>query len=179
MARAGIELWQIQLFARWESSVILRYVREAPLAKSHLLAGRMAAQKDLKEIVDDTGADAFERVTAQEGPGWTVAITKQIERLAGGSIDGTSPYADKGVVMKAVELVLSKEATAGGLPDYVTNKRSHHSRVRAHRPRDDTLAFCGWAWAEAVEKGDADVWSTRDAELFPKCASCVKAAFSA
>ena len=63
MARAGVELFQIQLFARWESSVILRYVKEAPLASSHLLAARLTTtpemperkvlNSDLTELVDD------------------------------------------------------------------------------------------------------------------------------
>ena len=178
MARAGIELWQIQLFARWESAVILRYVRDAPLAKSHLLAGRMACQEDLNEMIDNTGDKALERVAAQEGPGWAIAVTKQIESLTGGGIDGSMPYVDKEVIKKAVEMVMRKEGTAGELPDYVTNRRTHHSRIRAHRPRDNILAFCGWAWAEAVKQGDADVWDAEGAELFPKCSSCMKAAFS-
>ncbi len=33
MARDGMELWQSQLFARWGSSVVLRYVREAPIGE--------------------------------------------------------------------------------------------------------------------------------------------------
>ena len=92
---------------------------------------------------------------------------------------GSSPYADKELVRKALEMVLNREVTAGDLPAYVTNRRAHHSRMRAHRPRDDKLAFCGWAWAEAVKQGDADVWEGSDADLFPKCSSCLKAAFSA
>ena len=41
------------------------------------------------------------------------------------------------------------------------------------------LAFCGWAWADAVRLGEADEWNVADAKLFPKCSSCLKAAFSA
>ena len=52
-------------------------------------------------------------------------------------------------------------------------------RTRDDKPPDDKLAFCGWAWAEAVRQGDADVWEGSDADLFPKCSSCQKAAFSA
>ena len=141
MARAGIELWQIQLFARWESSVILRYVREAPLAKSHLLAGRMVANEDVSEVTGNSG--------------------------------------DKEFVKRALGIVLNRDVTAGDLPAYVTNRRAHHSRMKAHRPRDSKLAFCGWAWAVAVRQGEADVWESSDADLFPKCSSCQKAAFSA
>ena len=30
LARAGIELWEIHLFARWQIAITLQYVREAP-----------------------------------------------------------------------------------------------------------------------------------------------------
>ena len=173
MARAGIELWQIQLFARWESAVILRYVREAPLAKSHLLAGRMANQEDINELVDNTGDKALERIAVQEGPGWATAVIKQIENLTGGI-----PLLKKELIKKAVENVLCKELPTDKLPEYVTNKKTHHSRTRAHRPRDANWAFCGWAWAEAVEEGGADVWDAEGAEKFLKYSSCMKAAFS-
>lgn len=178
MARAGIELWQIQLFARWESAVILRYVREAPLARSHLLAGRMVNQEDLNELVDNTGNKALERISKKEGPAWATAVTKQIENLTGGMIDGTNPMAMKELISKAVEEVLSKEVPAGLLPEFVTNKRIHHSRTRAHKPRDANWAFCGWSWAEAVKEGVADVWDAKGAEKLLKCTRCMKAAFS-
>ena len=53
---------------------------------------------DLNEMIDDTGADALERVAAQEGPGWAAAVTRQIECLTGGGIEGSSPYVDKELV---------------------------------------------------------------------------------
>ena len=142
------------------------------------LASRMASQEDLNELVDNAGDKALERIAVQEGPGWATAVTKQIEDLTGGIIDGTTPILKKEIIKKAVENVLCKEMALDKLPEYVTNKKTHHSRTRAHRPRDANWAFCGWAWAEAVKEGVADVWDAEVAEKFLKCASCMKAAFS-
>ena len=38
LAARGVELWRIQIFGRWDSDVILRYVREAPLSQLSELA---------------------------------------------------------------------------------------------------------------------------------------------
>ena len=75
MARAGVDIWHIQLFARWESKVILRYVKEAPLAASHLLAGKMvkqqeevgARQEPAGSSHDDKGAPTGSELGARPG----------------------------------------------------------------------------------------------------------------
>eukprot|EP00439_Symbiodinium_sp_Y106_P037955 s1534_g4.t1 len=38
LASRGVELWRIQIFGRWDSDVILRYIREAPLCQLNALA---------------------------------------------------------------------------------------------------------------------------------------------
>eukprot|EP00439_Symbiodinium_sp_Y106_P050425 s358_g6.t1 len=38
LASRGVELWRIQIFGRWDSDVILRYIREAPLCQLNELA---------------------------------------------------------------------------------------------------------------------------------------------
>jgi hypothetical protein len=43
LARSGVELYIIQLYGRWGSSVIERYVQEAPLSRSTTLAARVLA----------------------------------------------------------------------------------------------------------------------------------------
>lgn len=42
MARAGIDVVVIQLMGRWGSSTVLRYIQEAPLERSHLIASSFA-----------------------------------------------------------------------------------------------------------------------------------------
>ena len=118
----------------------------------------MANQEDFSELVDNTGNKALERLAKKEGPAWASIITKRIEDYSGGAIDGTNPQTKKELIVKAVEEVLSKEAPAGELPEFVTNSRVRHSRTRAHKPKHASWAFCGWGWAEAVRQGDAYVW---------------------
>ena len=42
MARAGMDLWEIQMFCRWGSSAILGYVRDVPMENSPQIATRVA-----------------------------------------------------------------------------------------------------------------------------------------
>ena len=49
MARAGMDVWQIQLFCRWGSAAVLGYIRDAPLAVSHRFADRVANSLALDE----------------------------------------------------------------------------------------------------------------------------------
>ena len=53
MARHGIELFRIQLFCRWESSTVLKYLRDIPLEGSETWLSEGAADEplSLKEII--------------------------------------------------------------------------------------------------------------------------------
>ena len=35
LAKAGLEIWKIQIFCRWGSDVVLRYIQDAPFEHSH------------------------------------------------------------------------------------------------------------------------------------------------
>ena len=49
-ASRGIELWRIQIFGRWGSDVILRYIRDAPLASLAELALESGHAEDIRRI---------------------------------------------------------------------------------------------------------------------------------
>lgn len=80
MASIGIEILKIQVLARWESDVVLRYVREAPLAAiatdvkrarlRHAEAGPPAlAIEDIKEeIAAEVLSELAQRAASSEGP---------------------------------------------------------------------------------------------------------------
>ena len=56
-ARRGVELFLIQLYARWGSAAILKYVQEAPLGSQAQVAQRLAKigkMKSLECIQDET-----------------------------------------------------------------------------------------------------------------------------
>ena len=52
LARAGVDIWAIQLLGRWGSSTVLEYVREVPLEVSTTWAVRAARACTLEEILD-------------------------------------------------------------------------------------------------------------------------------
>eukprot|EP00971_Amphidinium_carterae_P032974 648789-Amphidinium_carterae.1 len=59
MARAGVPPWRIQLFGRWESSVVQRYIRDAGEELSEDLAALVCSSPVVKftdEAADLPGA---------------------------------------------------------------------------------------------------------------------------
>ena len=154
MARAGVDLWHIQLFARWQSKIIMRYVREAPLATSHLLASRMAAGKQID--VDPAAAQKDDGV--QQEP--DVVITTEPEKT-----------------VKEIEKITTMSTAMFELPQYVLNSRNtHHSRAKLHRPRDHRASFCDWEWADALERGLAISLENMQSQ---KCKICQRLHLSA
>ena len=53
LARAGMDVWAIQLLGRWGSSVVLDYVREVPLEAASTWASRVA-RSDTIDVVKDS-----------------------------------------------------------------------------------------------------------------------------
>ena len=53
MARAGLDIWAIQLLGRWGSDAVNTYVRDAQLASAASWASRAASTRSLSEVVDD------------------------------------------------------------------------------------------------------------------------------
>ena len=126
------ELWHIQLFARWESRVVLRYVREAPLATSHLLAARMAA-----------GAHASQD-----------AARPQV-KMDADLLKETEAIKDQHAKQITQEVAAIRATGSVCRPLFVFSTKCHHSRAKLHRPRDDHTTHCGWEWASAFARGTA------------------------
>ena len=51
LAKAGVDVWAIQLLGRWGSSAVLGYIREVPLELSATLVARAARTMTLDEVV--------------------------------------------------------------------------------------------------------------------------------
>ena len=99
-ARRGIELFMIQLYARWGSSAILRYVNDAPLKTQSKVAGKLAAamgespsigevQRKLRAVTKKGTAEdlesackkLIEKSTDIVRPGELQALVKRVEVL--------------------------------------------------------------------------------------------------
>ena len=174
MARAGIELWQIQLFARWESAVILRYVREAPLSRSHLLASRLAG-KDLAEMIDDKKG-SLTRLKEMEGEALDNVLSEKLGKAMGSELEMKADKdGDKLFDDLVAEMLDEKPVIQESIP-YIINGRSHHSLHRVHRPRDARAAFCGWGWAAAVAAGNTAEVAEGTTATYRFCEICAKGA---
>ena len=53
LARAGVEVWAVQLLGRWGSDKVLEYIREVPLEMSTSWAARVARQSALDAVLRD------------------------------------------------------------------------------------------------------------------------------
>ena len=78
LAAAGYDLPTIQLFARWASSAVARYVAEAPLLRSHLYATAMASVVWAGEV-EDAARDLAKEAEKIGGP-TTNDLKKEEER---------------------------------------------------------------------------------------------------
>ena len=58
------------------------------------------------------------------------------------------------------------------LPAYVLNGAKHHSRARAHRPRDTQYCICGWPYQKALDNGAAMILSQSASKFYAKCEKC-------
>ena len=58
LARAGVEVWAIQLLGRWGSSTVLEYIREVPLELSSSWAARVTKSKELDALLRDRSLPA-------------------------------------------------------------------------------------------------------------------------
>ena len=100
-ARRGIDLFMIQLYARWGSAAVLKYVQDAPLAQQASVAGRLASSVRLMQSLESvrkevnlglkTGKQSLNdkcRDTLKDSPGWArkaelEALVSRVEVLEG------------------------------------------------------------------------------------------------
>ena len=174
MARAGIELWQIQLFARWESAVILWYVREAPLARSHLLANRLRQDRDLNEHIDDTTRTALQDLSLKEGAAWPAVVNQKLEQALGGEVAAEKALQNPKLIQDTVKAIIEEQPSEQDLPEYVVNGRKRPSQALAHRPRDPLWCYCGWGWAEAMQQGVGRALKQDELIGYKVCEICEK-----
>ena len=59
------------------------------------------------------------------------------------------------------------------VPEFVLNTRERASRAVVHRPRDSSVTFCGWSWAEAFAAGHA-VTFERGVDVNRLCEKCTR-----
>jgi len=152
LARSGLDLILIQLFARWGSNAVLRYVQDAPLELQGGVAIRAAAGavKDCGRRLAEIQADVASARSADLEAKVLEALSSALEK------DNVRAYVDKIVHDALVSRAASEQATTKveELPRlFVKNKATkkvHQALVFGHdSPPESWQTFCGWQFGAA------------------------------
>jgi hypothetical protein len=150
LIRAGMELWQAQLFLRLGSKAILGYLEEAPLQGSNRIAGVVATQLSLGDVHRDIVA----KVGGGERSDVKLAIESVLEeKLAGlwSSVGAVETKLDG--MAAAVAAQLERRPTGSPVIGARFVKNAHPASLMTHIARDIDRTMCGWEygtspWAE-------------------------------
>jgi hypothetical protein len=138
MAAAGISEWRIQVFGRWGSDAVLRYIREAAIdVASHNLSG---------EVEGALAVTVRHFAHSSEAPQYPI----HVKELALEAMGKDTEVRDAAVSQLAAEFarhcteVQSQLRTleTKSLPTIVLCRASR----RAHRVANALSTLCGWSW---------------------------------
>jgi hypothetical protein len=163
LIRAGMELWQVQLFLRWGSKAVLGYLEEAPLQGSGKIARVVATQLAL----GDVHRDIVTKVGGSERSDIKVVIEGVLEeKLAGlwSSMCAAELKLDEMAVAVASQLERRPVCSPVIGARFVRN--SHPASLVTHIARDIGRTMCGWEygaspWAETCSELPASKLSCR------------------
>ena len=133
LAKAGVDLWRVQIFGRWSSAAFLRYVRASPLASLSNLASEAALANSIAAAKNELRALSSASCNSRmEDPKELIPITTEmaVETLP---VDPPAQVEDKYVA----------NASAGG--------RIHEVMVHGKEfyPRD-WRTRCGWYFGRGL-----------------------------
>ena len=168
MVEAGFEIWRIQIFGRWGSAAVLKYVRDAPVGVGAGIAERCVRSQDLERIRSE--ATDLRREFQISEANLRTAMRCALEEIGGqlGMQDKElrTEFADlkTHILDSAHKLSLEEELPAEGWVQNQTGKQVLHA------VRSTTHTYCGWAWRSS--KAAALRSDTSAADVF--CASCLR-----
>ena len=159
MARAGLDVWAIQLLGRWGSDAVNTYLREAQLAASATWASRAASNKSLEEVVKDI---MDQRMAVAE----CGLAARPMKEQGTFSVD----------VSEALDHEVAAAAPAEVEPQLVASQKGvWHAVLLAADVSDPELAvtFCGWRFGGSPH-------TLHDMSALPRnpkviCAKCLPA----
>ena len=147
MARSGLESWKIQIFCRWGSAVVLKYIREAPLEQSSSWATQVAGGLQLKDLRDRVrkelcqGPGALDQQVALE----TVRpALEDVERLIQDKVKSSEEHWQLFAEAISSRIQALEDIPVRTLPLHVGSAAPH--AVVLHRPRNHLATYCGWQW---------------------------------
>ena len=154
LIRAGMELWQVQLFLRWGSKAVLGYLEEAPLKGSGRIAGSVAKQL----AIGDVHRDIVTKLGGCERSDLKVVIEGVLEeKLAGlwSSFRTVDLKMDEMAASVAAQLERRPASSPVIGARFVMN--SHPASRVIHLARDVNRTMCGWdygvsPWSETISE---------------------------
>jgi hypothetical protein len=168
MAEADFEIWRIQIFGRWGSAAVLKYVRDAPVGLGARIAERCVTSQDLDRIRRE--ATDLRREFQFSEANLRTAVRSALEEIGDqlGVQDQKlrTEFSDlkTHILEKAHELSLEQAMPMEG---WVLNGAG---KQILHAVRDTTHTHCGWAWRTSkAARLRAD---TSSADIV--CASCLR-----
>ena len=166
LAATGMELWRIQLFCRWGSDAVLKYVRDAALASSVTFSAEVVRGWCKQWTLDELSM-AAQAKAAREGhpPDWVQA--HEVEEVL-------EACTDRGLGAKDIISLMGRQAGALAVAEdkrLVLNARSCCVHVAvAHE-----VTACGWRWQEGMVTEATGVTGTVQCD---KCAQICAEAFA-
>ena len=150
LAKAGLEIWKIQIFCRWGSDVVLRYMQDALLEHSHRWARDAAVGLGLSEarneLVSQFRATNPDKVLSLPEGFLELARARALSDLHGSMGVQLQRKDDRwSSVFSIFEGELEAVASRVGMetPKYVLN---NSGKEKIHIVRNAFTTICGWEW---------------------------------
>lgn len=157
LARCGIEYYKIQLFCRWGSDTVLRYLRDAPLEDSQEWVPESLKKASVTEVLMKTSINLNkDKETLQfQGKDVDRIVMEALESRSAEVMDTLNTKVDE--VQALIESLKEKkiamddhwalELSRRFLPKYVVNLSSQ----KIHVVRDATHTACGFEWRNSKD----------------------------
>ena len=148
LARAGLDIWKIQIFCRWGSDVVLRYIQEAPLEHSHKWAKEAALGLGLTEASQGLASQFVLKNPEVSVPDKDVKLASEqaLEVLHKSMRVEVEKADDKwasalSILEGKLELVASRVGME--IPKFILN---NSGKGKVHLTRNERFTVCGWEW---------------------------------
>ena len=166
MAMAGIDLWRVQIFGRWGSAAVLKYVRDAPVGAHANLSLMTARGLDLESLQQEAERSVGGALTPEQVRMVLKATLEEHQSEYG------KQHQDLAQELHALRELVAMKARPQVSEFNVEEERwveNHKSQI-VHAIKSGTHTYCGWPYSiskAAILRTDTDAADSL-------CATCVK-----
>ena len=159
LAATGMELWRVQLFCRWGSDVVLKYVRDAALSTSVSFSTEVVRGWASQWTLDELKMAAQARAAGTAGKPWwiqSIAVDEALEKQGGFQLNPNT------LIEGTKEGIAELESRPS--MKFVVNIKSE----RVHTTVTPSVTACGWRWPEGSVV-ETTFWAGED-----RCRMCMQ-----